>query len=380
LIMEEMKKTYSMKGVGKPQYYLGGDVIELPNEWHEEGVHTAFSAQTYIQNCLPKLATMCGKEQFHSYNTPFEEVHHPELDTSDFCDTETISKYKSLIGSANWIITLGRFDIAYAVSTLSRYTMAPRIGHFKAMERVFGYLRKHYSGHLIIDPKEAPIRNKATFNLGHNWVEFYPDACEDIPYDKPHPTGNLATLTCYVDADHARDKVTCRSVTGIILLLNNTPIIWVSKRQKTVETSTYGSELIAAWIAVDLLIEMHYKLRMLGVLLEDRSVLVGDNMAVVINTTLPSSSLKKKHQACNYHRVHEAIAAGFIIFGYIETKINLADVCTKPLAAPLFHSLLKEYLFRHPKYIDNVKMKMGFEPVPIPANVAVHLCSLPHQV
>ena len=159
------------------------------------------------------------------------------------------------------------------------------------------------------------------------------------------PQGELATLTCYVDADHARDKVTGRSVTGIVMLLNNTLITWMSKWQQTIETSTYGLELVAARIATDLVIEMRYKLRMLGIKLEEFSVMVGDNIAVVINTTSPSSTLKKKHQACNYHRVREAIAAGFICFGYITTHVNLADVCTKPLGSEAFHSLLKEYMF-----------------------------------
>ena len=57
-----------------------------------------------------------------------------------------------------------------------------------------------------------------------------------------------------MDADHARDKLTRRSVTGIIILLNNTPISWYSKRQKTVELSTYGSELVASRLAVEQLI------------------------------------------------------------------------------------------------------------------------------
>lgn len=68
--MEKLKKTYIMKGVGKPQYYLGGDLVYLPNEWHEEGVETAFPAQTYIVNCIPKLTKMCGKEQFTKFKTP----------------------------------------------------------------------------------------------------------------------------------------------------------------------------------------------------------------------------------------------------------------------------------------------------------------------
>lgn len=162
----------------------------------------------------------------------------------------------------------------------------------------------------------------------------------------PKAVGKEATITVYVDADHARDKVTCRSVTGIVMLLGNTPINWLSKRQKTVETSTYGSELVAARIAVDMVMEMRYKLRMLGVVLEDTSWMVGDNMAVVLNTTLPSSTLKKKHQACNYHRVREAIAAGIVDFGKIDTHDNMSDICTKPLGPTAFHNLASQYLFR----------------------------------
>ena len=74
-----------------------------------------------------------------------------------------------------------------------------------------------------------------------------------------------------MDADHARDKVTRKSVTGIVLLLNNTPIVAMSKRQKTVETSTFGSEMIAARIAVELMIEWRHKMRMLGLVVEERS-------------------------------------------------------------------------------------------------------------
>ena len=155
----------------------------------------------------------------------------------------------------------------------------------------------------------------------------------------------------YVDADHARNKVTRRSVTGIVLLVNNTPLVWVSKRQKTVETSTYGSELVAARIAIDLIIEMRYKFRMLGIKLEDKTMLVGDNMSVVLNTTIPSSSLKKKHLACSYHRIREAIAGGFVVYGYIPSEANLADVGTKPLGTFAFHRLIDPYLFRYPRHL-----------------------------
>ena len=47
-IMEGLRSVYVMKGVGKPEYYLGGDIITLFPEWEKEGITSAFSAKTYI--------------------------------------------------------------------------------------------------------------------------------------------------------------------------------------------------------------------------------------------------------------------------------------------------------------------------------------------
>jgi hypothetical protein len=63
-------------------------------------------------------------------------------------------------------------------------------------------------------------------------------------------------MTVYVDADHAHDLVTRRSITGILVMLNNTPIRWISKRQKTVETSTYESESLASRVTTELILEV----------------------------------------------------------------------------------------------------------------------------
>jgi hypothetical protein len=262
---------------------------------------------------------------------------------------DEISIYKSLLGSANWIITLGRYDIAYATNTLSRYSMAPRKGHMKAMHRVFGYLRNKFKGQLLIDVNQPPVRDNIDTTVMPDWKEFYPDAVENIPKDRPEPKGKLCTITCYVDADHARDMVTRRSVSGILLLLNNTLVQWQSKCQKTIECATYGSEMVASRIAVEMIISMRHFLFMLGINVEPSSFLVGDNMAVVLNTTIPSSALKKEHQACNYHKIRESIAAGFIRYGHIRSKDNVADLLTKPLVRSVFERLCSKYLFRKAK-------------------------------
>ena len=118
----------------------------------------------------------------------------------------------------------------------------------------------------------------------------------------PTPKGKEVKITIYVDADYAQDLVSRRSVTGILLFINNTPVKWYSKRQSTVETSTYGAELVALRIATEIIIEFRYKLRMIGIPMSGPSVLLWDNQGVVLNTRLPSSSLKKKHNAIAYHR------------------------------------------------------------------------------
>src|SRR5687768_1325825 len=174
--------------------------------------------------------------------------------------------------------------------------------------------------------------------------------------------GNLCTITTYVDADHARDQVTRRSVTGIVVLLNNTPVSWLSKQQKTVESSTYGSEMVASRIAIEQIISLRYCLCMLGVNLEPTSVLVGDNMAVVLNTTIPSSALKKKHQACNYHKVRESIAAGFIRYGHIRSEENVADLLTKPLPKAVFLRLCSKYIFRKAESCKDDSQKVKYPP------------------
>jgi hypothetical protein len=66
-----------------------------------------------------------------------------------------------------------------------------------------------------------------------------------IPGDAPKPHGNVVSTHCFVDADHAGNCITYCSQTGILIFVNRAPIIWYSKRQNTVETSTFGSDFVA---------------------------------------------------------------------------------------------------------------------------------------
>jgi hypothetical protein len=93
--------------------------------------------------------------------------------------------------------------------------------------------------------------------------------------------------------------VTRKSVTGILIFVNGSPIMWLSKRQVTLETSTFGSELVALRVAVEMVRALRYKLRMFSVPLDGPANAFCDNQSIVLNSTLPSSTLKKKHNSVN---------------------------------------------------------------------------------
>jgi delta-aminolevulinic acid dehydratase/porphobilinogen synthase len=100
-----------------------------------------------------------------------------------------------------------------------------------------------------------------------DWKEYYPGAKEAIPDNIPEPRGRLVTTTCFVDADHAGCRFTRHSHSGILIFVNRAPILWFSKRQAIVESSTFGSEMVRQ--AVDMIEGLCYKLRMMGVPSED---------------------------------------------------------------------------------------------------------------
>jgi len=154
-----------------------------------------------------------------------EGGYHPELDTSDLVSDEGISKYRMLIGSLNWAVTLGRFDAMFAAVTMARYSIAPREGHVRTMLRVFGYLKGHQKGTLRILTSE-PEFEEPTTKEQERLKLLYPHAHELL---YPKPKGQPVVTWLEWDADHAHDLETRRSVTGILFYINNTLVSGIAK-------------------------------------------------------------------------------------------------------------------------------------------------------
>jgi len=140
-------------------------------------------------------------------------------------------------------------------------------------------------------------------------------------------------MKAYVDADHAGNLLTRRSRTGFLVYLNMVPIYWLSKKQTSIETSTFGSDFVAMKHCCEYIRGLRYKLRMMGIPCQEPSFIYGDNQSVLYNTTLPESTLKKKSNSIAYHFVREGCAMQEWITGYVPSGDNPSDILTKPMPA-----------------------------------------------
>jgi hypothetical protein len=111
-------------------------------------------------------------------------------------------------------------------------------------------------GRVAFDPK-TPVVDESAFNNGADWKEFYGEVQEELPPKMPKLQGQRVTISAFVDApNHARNKVTRRLHTGVIIYVQNALILWYSKRQNLVEGATFGSEMVALRICKELIVVM----------------------------------------------------------------------------------------------------------------------------
>jgi hypothetical protein len=334
--LERIGEFYNIKkgSLQEPDLYLGANVekVQMPDGRFVWGT----SPRDYVNNAITTVERLFEEDNEgyglkKNVKNPFPPNYRPEVDVTRECGPELTSRYLQLIGILRWAVELGRVDIFQEVAVMSQYQANPREGHLEALYHIFAYMKAHKDwGKIAYDSKDPNI-DESVFNNNADWKDFYGDVEEELPAKMPTPRGNSVTISAFVDANHAGNIVTRRSHTGIIIFVQNAPIIWFSKRQNTVESSTFGSEMVALRICKDLIVALRYKLRMFGVPINGPANVFCDNRGVVKNTSIPESTLLKKHNAINYHSVREAAAAMILRVGKEDGTTNLADVFTKTL-------------------------------------------------
>jgi len=228
--------------------------------------------------------------------------------------------YPSVIGMFQYLQGHSRPDITFAVSQCARYTHSPRRSHEKALERIGQYLKGTRDKGLIL---------------------------------KPNDNSNLK-IDAYVDADFAgmwgfesaQDPASVKSRTGFVIFISNCPVIWSSKLQSDIATSTMEAEYNALSIAMREIIPLRHLAKemctSIGVdkqgIATIKTTVYEDNSGALTLAKLEPGRMtpRSKHYGVKYHWFRSKLQPNEIELERVESAKQRADMFTKGLCTTLF--------------------------------------------
>jgi len=290
-VKQELHSEYEMKDLGEAKFVLG---IEIERDRDRRKIH--LNQQQYIENVLQRYNMTDCKP----VSTPMEAS--VKLTKSDAAVTNKQKQemsavpYQSAVGSLMYAMTCTRSDIAYAVSTVSRYCSNYGTAHWTAVKRIMRYLKgtAHYR-----------------LQLGG---------------------GTQVLLSGYCDADWAGDLDERKSTTGYAFYIGDGLVSWNSKRQPTVALSTAEAEYMSAAQAAKEALWLKQLLGELGFTQSQPVMIRSDNQGCIALTKNPAYHSRTKHIDIRHHFIRDTVDAGDIELQYCATDNMVADVLTKALA------------------------------------------------
>jgi hypothetical protein len=236
-------------------------------------------------------------------------------------ETEIGFSYRQLLGELVYAYVVCRLDIAYAITLLSRFSSAPAREHYLALKAVTKYLRRTKDWGIVYW-RETMVESLPSVEIER------PELDDSLPAFPKHA---LLQLIGFVDAAHATDLLSRKSVTGIVFCLAGGAIAYKSKLQATVATSSTEAEFIAAVHAAKIAKYLRSVLEEFGFPQEGPTPLYEDNMAAIamINECRPTP--RARHIDIQHFAIQEWRRRGIITMRHIPGVVNVADQATKAL-------------------------------------------------
>ena len=219
----------------------------------------------------------------------------------------------------NYLTGSTRPDIAMAVHQIARFSNNPKLSHEKSIMRICRYL----------------------IGTADKGMIFKPDKTKG--------------LELYVDADFAGNwknageehPENCMSRTGYLIRYNGCNIMWKSQLQTEITLSTAESEYVALSQAlrpmipvINLLEDFHKIFPEVSLQTPKVNVTVyEDNTSCIVMSQADKFTPRTKHITLKYHWFKEYAKNGLFNIEHVDTKLQLADIFTKPLDEVTFKRL-----------------------------------------
>jgi hypothetical protein len=170
----EKKHKFKLKRTGTIAFHLGCDFF-----CDDKGI-LCMAPKKYIEKMMMGYKQMFGEKPSSKVHSPLEKGDHPELNTSELLDQTGVQQYQLLIGSLQWAILLGLFDIATAVMSLSSFWALRCQGHLERAKRICSYLYR--MRHATIRFRTHEPDSSDLPNVKHKWdASVYGDVEEELP-------------------------------------------------------------------------------------------------------------------------------------------------------------------------------------------------------
>ena len=286
----KLSNKFDIKDLGEVKRFLGVDV--------DFEVGKIFINQsTFIDDLLEKFNFSNAKP----VSTPVD-VSQKLSKTGVNDELCNIDDYQSAVGALLYLATRSRPDIAYSVSTVSKYSSNPSKSHWQAVKRIFRYL-------------------KGTKELG---ILYF--------------SGDDEKCVGFSDADFAGDLDDRKSTSGFCFLYNNGVISWKSCKQTCVALSTAEAEFVSMSAASQ---ESVWLQKLLSDFHIDNvpMLLYGDNQAALSMSKDNRQHGRGKHIDIKYQYIKDMISKGNIVVDYCPSSEMTADIFTKGLPSECFSKL-----------------------------------------
>jgi transposase InsO family protein len=307
---KSLASMFKMKDLGEVKQFLGmrftrdrkKGTLSIDQAEYTKEILKRFG----FSECREAPSPACSGTITVSTTLPKESSHRPMVSASN---------YRQAIGALQWLAQITRFDIAHAVGSASRYTAAPTPEAIESVKRILRYLRGKPD--LSITFRSSSLS---------------------------HPQ-----LTIYSDADWAGDASTASSTTGILVLINDTPVYWCSRKQHTISLSSTEAEYVAASEASRENAWIRNILEALGCTLPP-TPLHCDNRTAIQLVEEQNTTDRRKHINVKYHYIRQEARDNKIKLGWVGTADQMADIFTKPLPILTFTKLRDRIIDpNHPK-------------------------------
>ena len=319
--------------IGQSVHIEGNDVltkfngVEVAQTQHFIGIHCS----TYIDNIMKKHGWQTPLPEESSIKEPIPTAMFRQIDIDPgICENTPAAKalekesgfnYRTVLGELMYTYVTCRLDIGYVLTKLSQFSNAPAAIHYKCLKRVALYLRSTKEWGIIYWRPQPFL----SLPLG----PIIPITMTD-PTLPPFPSStDPLQLIGYVDASHATDIKTRRSVTGFILTLCGGAICYRSKVQTSVATSSTESKFVAAVSASKAILYLRSIMKELGFEQQFPTPMYEDNEAAIAMINASKPTVRSRHIDIQHFAIQEWKIRSDIVFHHIAGTINMSDAMTK---------------------------------------------------